>query len=130
MCSNFFFSVKSCSAICNQRTTFNVKIPPSANQRTTFNIYSKLIKGQLQWTLSFGFNLPWTASSLTNNILTACCILSELLILWRNGQVVRFRTMDQIAVKTPNPRCLLYLCLIEFIDWRYSQSCWYFRPLL
>ncbi len=22
----------------------------------------------------------------------------------------------------------LYWCLIEFIDWRYSQSCWYFRP--
>ncbi len=21
-------------------------------------------------------------------------------------------------------------CIIEFIDWRYSQSCWYFRPLL
>jgi hypothetical protein len=23
-----------------------------------------------------------------------------------------------------------YWCLIEFINWRYSQSCWYFRPLL
>ncbi len=22
----------------------------------------------------------------------------------------------------------LYGCLIEFIEWRYSQSCWYFRP--
>ncbi len=20
------------------------------------------------------------------------------------------------------------ICLLEFIDWRYSQSCWYFRP--
>jgi hypothetical protein len=25
-------------------------------------------------------------------------------------------------------KCRLYWCLIEFIDWRYSQSCWYFRP--
>ncbi len=32
--------------------------------------------------------------------------------------------------KTPNPKCRLYLCLIEFKDWRYSQSCLYFRPLL
>jgi hypothetical protein len=32
--------------------------------------------------------------------------------------------------KTPNTKCRLYWCLIEFIDWRYSQSCWYFRPLL
>jgi hypothetical protein len=29
-----------------------------------------------------------------------------------------------------NPKCRLYWCLIEFPDWRYSQSCWYFRPLL
>ncbi len=33
-------------------------------------------------------------------------------------------------VSTSNPKCRLYWCLIEFIDWRYSQSCWYFRPLL
>ncbi len=38
--------------------------------------------------------------------------------------------MDQITVKTPNPKCRLHCCLIEFIDWRYSQSCWYFWPLL
>ncbi len=35
-----------------------------------------------------------------------------------------------MAVKTPNPKCCLYWCLIEFIDWRYSQSYWYFRPAL
>ncbi len=35
-----------------------------------------------------------------------------------------------IFVKTPNPKCRLCWCLIEFTDWRYSQSCWYFRPLL
>ena len=39
-------------------------------------------------------------------------------------------SMDQITIKTPNHKCRFYWCLIEFIDWRYSQSCWYFRPLL
>ncbi len=38
--------------------------------------------------------------------------------------------IHQIAKKTPTPKCRLYLCLIWFIDWRYSQSCWYFRLLL
>jgi hypothetical protein len=38
--------------------------------------------------------------------------------------------MDQGTIETQNPKCRLYWCLIEFIDWRYSQSCWYFRPLL
>ncbi len=36
--------------------------------------------------------------------------------------------IDQITIKTPNPKCRLYRCLIEFIDWRYSRSCWYFDP--
>jgi hypothetical protein len=36
----------------------------------------------------------------------------------------------QITIKTPDPKCRLYWCLMEFIDWRYSQKCWYFRPLL
>jgi hypothetical protein len=39
-------------------------------------------------------------------------------------------SMDKISIKTPNPKCRLYWCLIEFIEWRFSQSCWYFRPLL
>ncbi len=38
--------------------------------------------------------------------------------------------MDQITIKTPNPKCRLYWHLMEFIDWRHGQSCWYFRPLL
>jgi hypothetical protein len=38
--------------------------------------------------------------------------------------------MDQISVRTPNPKCRLYWCFLELIDWRYSQSCWFFRPLL
>ncbi len=43
---------------------------------------------------------------------------------------LRSQPMDQITIKTPNPPCRLYWCLTEFIDWLYSQSCWYFRPLL
>ncbi len=38
--------------------------------------------------------------------------------------------MDQIYIKTSNPECRLYWCLIEFIDWRYRQSCWNFLPAL
>jgi hypothetical protein len=37
--------------------------------------------------------------------------------------------MDEGTTKTQNPKCRLYWCLKEFIDWRYSQACWYFRPL-
>ncbi len=38
----------------------------------------------------------------------------------------------QITIKTPNPKCRLYWCLLEFIHiyWRFSQSSWYFKPLL
>ncbi len=28
------------------------------------------------------------------------------------------QTMDHIIIKTVNPKCRLYWCLIEFIDWR------------
>ncbi len=35
---------------------------------------------------------------------------------------VNLETMDQISIKTPNPKCRLFWCLVEFIDWRYSQS--------
>ena len=31
-------------------------------------------------------------------------------------------TMDQITIKTSNPKCRIYWYLIEFIAWRYSQS--------
>jgi hypothetical protein len=34
--------------------------------------------------------------------------------------------MDEISIKTPNPKSRLYWCLTEFIDWRYGQSFWYF----
>jgi hypothetical protein len=32
--------------------------------------------------------------------------------------------------KDTNPKCRLYWYFVEFIDWRYSQSCWYFRSAL
>jgi hypothetical protein len=59
-------------------------------------------------------------------------VLQSLTDLWRLNSQLR-TSMDQISIMSPNPKCRLYLCLIEFIDfidWRYSQSCWYFRPLL
>ncbi len=39
-------------------------------------------------------------------------------------------SIDQVTIKTSNPKCRLYWCLIGFKDWEYSKSCWYFRPLL
>ncbi len=46
----------------------------------------------------------------------------------RNLDAVHHR-QNNYKIKTPNPKCRLYWCLIEFIDWRYSPSCYYFRPL-
>jgi hypothetical protein len=54
---------------------------------------------------------------------------SNLVVIGKHGGTRRLN-MDQITVKTPFPKCRLYRCLIEFIDWRTSQSCWYFRLLL
>jgi hypothetical protein len=31
-------------------------------------------------------------------------------------------SMEEGTLKTQNPKCRLYWCLIEFIDWRNSQS--------
>ena len=33
---------------------------------------------------------------------------------------------DHISIKTLNPKCRHYWCLIGFIEWRYSQSCWFY----
>jgi hypothetical protein len=43
---------------------------------------------------------------------------------------VNLLVMDEGTIKTQNPKCRLYWCLIKFIYWRYSQSCWYFQPFL
>ncbi len=47
-----------------------------------------------------------------------------------NSRDQRDPVMDEETIKTPNPKCRLYWCFIELIDWIYSQSCWYFRPAL
>ncbi len=39
-------------------------------------------------------------------------------------------TMDQITIKTPNPKCRLYWCFIEFIDWRIKSVMLVFRQLV
>ncbi len=36
--------------------------------------------------------------------------------------------VDEGTIKTPNTKCRPFWCLIEFIDWRCSQSCWCFGP--
>ncbi len=56
--------------------------------------------------------------------LVPCRIYFPLRLEYRAGGV------DQIYIKIPNPKWRLYWCLLEFLDWRYSQPCWYFRPLL
>ncbi len=38
--------------------------------------------------------------------------------------------MDEITIKTSNPKFRLYWCLTEFQAWRHSQSSRYFRPLV
>jgi hypothetical protein len=52
--------------------------------------------------------------------------LSRALRRHRRG----YTSWTKELLRDKNPKCRLYLCLIEFIDWRYSQSCWYFWPLL
>ncbi len=41
-----------------------------------------------------------------------------------------WRSWTKLTIKTPNPKCRLFGCWTEFVDGRYSQSCWYFRPAL
>jgi hypothetical protein len=54
---------------------------------------------------------------------TACSgqLTSLEMEAYGTGQIVV--PMDQITIKTPTSKCRLYWCLIDFIDWRYSQSC-------
>jgi hypothetical protein len=41
-----------------------------------------------------------------------------------NGIAVALHEL--INYKDTKTKCRVYWCLIEFIDWRYSQSCWHF----
>ncbi len=37
--------------------------------------------------------------------------------------VISRRITHGPTIKTLSPKCRLYCCLVEFVDWRYSQSC-------
>ena len=50
----------------------------------------------------------------------------DVTIILLLGVSLMAENMDKITIMTPNPKCRLYWRL----DWRYSQSCWYFLPLL
>ncbi len=50
--------------------------------------------------------------------------------LWIGCAVVHINPMDLLTKKTPDHKCRRFCCLIEFMDWRYSQSCWYFLTVL
>ncbi len=54
----------------------------------------------------------------------------ELMNLITLHMLYRQEPVDQIYKKSPNPKCRLYWCLIEFIDRRYSQSCWYIQSVM
>ncbi len=90
---------------------------------------------------------PQTKTNISIYICSLYCMYTLLIItvfnglIWNSQPSISVLTlsvllmlpvpgMDQISIKTPNPKCRLYWCLIEFIYWRYSQSWWYFRPLL
>ncbi len=87
--------------------------------------------GHLDWSFPHLFNqhgvpsLPQSAR--VDRIVSPSCPsrrLRPLHVVLTASQ--KLHTIDQITRKTPNPKCRLYWCLIEFIDWRHSQSCWYF----
>ncbi len=56
-------------------------------------------------------------------LLLSVKITKRMAALTEQENVAKASPMDQISIKTPNPKCRLYCCLIESIDWRYSQSC-------
>ncbi len=45
-------------------------------------------------------------------------------------ELLRYLYLGPASCLTIDQICRLYWCLIDLIAWRYSQSCWYFRPLL
>ncbi len=48
-------------------------------------------------------------------------------LMYKTGMACTHRLINYKDTKT---KCRLYCCFLEFITWRYSQSCWYFRPSL
>ncbi len=95
----------------------------------------QLVKQFARVSLTFGFWEWWCCICCNVEQIfyfTSCVFFSCEIIVSSSCSSVLYSapTMDQISTKTPNPKCRLYWSLIEFIDWRYGQSCWYFRPPL
>ncbi len=74
-----------------------------------------------------------------NYISTSSCALSLFRTLEcckTQGLLLKFCLYLQIYrhglinFKDTKTKCWFYWCLIEFIDWRYCQSCWYFDSAL
>ncbi len=95
---------------------------------------------------SFSFCIPWSYLVFLDHVVmvfslyygTVICQESELhpsnmsylcLSSWTPKTKTKTpnKTRQDKTPKTPNPKCRLYWCFIEFIDWRYNRSCWYFR---
>ncbi len=55
-------------------------------------------------------------------------IFSFYFVFFPHHPLLLPRDHGLINYKDTKTKCRLYWCLKEFIDWRYSQSCWYFRP--
>ncbi len=89
------------------------------------SMYSKVL--ECNPTSPFEYSLVWGAGAQKNH--TRYCYICGV---HRYSQGLRERggSMEQITIKTPNTKCRPFWCFIEFIDWRYSQWCWYFRALL
>jgi hypothetical protein len=92
---------------------------------------------KIMWKIMFVFYFIlhfWRNVAQANLSGLSLIIAAYLLILNTRGRIQRktwyMKFIDQIFIKTPNPKCRLNWCLIEFIDWRYNQTCWYFRSLL
>ncbi len=62
---------------------------------------------------------PWKARKICKGKKTNNCKILSSSIAFSHGL---------INYKVTKTKCHLYWCLIKFIDWRKSQSCWYFRP--
>ncbi len=96
------------------------------------------LRSTLSWIWSVFGSYLWKTGSSTDDLLYKGCLADCPVphhhhLASHHGvhlSLINVNTMDEGTIKTQNPKCRLYWCLINFIDWRYSQSCWYFRPLL
>jgi hypothetical protein len=122
-------SVVACSLITNDCIKFKV---------TSLSMEKNMIRAECRL-IHFGYDLrkAVTFYIVKRTVDWDSCLFAPS-ICGRNGTLSEnsmaytlhysiWQTMDLITIKTPNAKCRLCWCLIEFIGWRYSQSCWYFR---